>query len=228
MAASGVRRCALAVLTCAVCVALGACLSRAAADVQGFDKAPLFGMVYDDRNEPCQGALIRVDGSAGPNTDLSGRFVLPELARGAHTIAVEKASFERLEAAVDFFDKSQVLYLKVISLDQLLDKLADALAQRRLADAGDLVARAEGVNRAHTDVRYLKAVYLLRSGESRQAADLLERLLADGERAPALYLTLADVYQYSLVDPDKARTALAAYLRLQEDAQARSRLEALR
>jgi tetratricopeptide (TPR) repeat protein len=216
------------VLASAACAALGACLSRGAADLQGFDKAPLYGMVYDDRNEPCQGALIHVDGSAGPRADLSGRFVVPDLARGTHGIAVEKAGFERLETTVDFFDKSQVLYLKVISLDQLLGRIEDALAQRRLTDAGALVARAEAVDGAHTDVRYLKAVYLLKSGEPRRAADLLEQLLAEGERAPALYLTLADVYQFALDDRDKAKESLAAYLRVQDDSQARSRLEALR
>ena len=152
---------------------------------------------------------------------------MADLARGTHSLAVAKAGYERLEATVEFFDKSQVLYLKVISLDQLLSKLEEALAQRRLAEAAALVARAEGVNSTHTDVRYLKAVYLVRSGEPRQAAALLEQLVAEGERAPALHLTLADVYQYALADRDRARAALAAYLRLQEDSQARSRLEAL-
>ncbi len=230
MAASGNRRWTAISLAWAVCgasVPLGGCLSQKAADIQGFDKAPLFGMVYDDRNEPCQGALISVDGSAGPRTDLSGRFVVAALPRGAHGIVVEKPGFERLEAAVDFFDKSQVLYLKVISLDQLLLRLEDALAQRRLGDAAALLARAEAVSSTHTDVRYLKAVYLLKSGEPGRAAGLLEQIIAEGERAPALYLTLADICQYTLVDMSRTRAALAAYLRVQEDSQARSRLEAL-
>lgn len=196
--------------------------------MQAFDKAPLFGMVYDGRNEPCQGARIDVDGAAGPSTDLSGRFTVPDLARGPHAIAVSKQGYERLDVAFDFTDKSQVLYLKVTSLEQLLSRLEEALAQRNLGEAGALVARAEAVKASHTDVRYLKAVYLLKSGEPGQAAALLEQLIAEGERAPALYLTLADVYQYALLDADKTKAALTAYLRLQEDSQARSRLEALR
>jgi len=216
---------ATAALACAL---LAGCVSRAAVDIQRFDKAPLLGMVYDERNEPCAGARIHVDGKPGPSTDLSGRFVVADLRRGAHTIAVAKAGYERLEVEVDFFDKSQVLYLKVVSLGELLARLEEALAERRLADAGALVARAEAVSPAHTDVRYLKAVSLLKAGEAREAAALLEQLLADGERAPALYLTLADIYQYALNDREKAETTLAGYLRLQEDSEARTRYESLR
>lgn len=228
MAASKLGRWNAAALALAAVTGLGACLSKAATDIQAFDKAPLFGMVYDGRNEPCQGARIDVDGAAGPSTDLSGRFTVQDLPRGAHAIGVSKPGYERLEVAFEFSDKSQVLYLKVTSLEQLLSRLEDALAQRKLAEAGSLVTRAEAVNASHTDVRYLKAVYLLKSGEAAAAAAMLEQLLVDGERVPALYLTLADIHQYSLGDKEKARTALTAYLRLQEDSQARARLEALR
>ncbi len=223
----GPIRAGAAAAAAALCLLLAACLSQAASDIQGFKKAPLLGMVYDERNEPCAGARILVDGKAGPSTDLSGRFALPDVAAGAHRIVVDKAGYERLDVAVDFFDKNQVLYLKVTSLDQLLARLEEALAGRRLADAEGLLARAEAVNAAQTDVRYLKAVYLLKSGRPGEAAELLEALVAQGERSPAVYLTLADIYQYSLDSSDKARAALGSYLKVQEDSEARARFDAL-
>jgi hypothetical protein len=230
VAESKVRARGAAVLACAVCAAcvgLSACLSASSSDIQGFDKAPLFGMVYDERNEPCAGARLEIDGSPGPTTDLSGRFTVRELGRGPHRVVVAKAGFERLEVGFDFYDKNQVLYLKVVSMEELLNRIEAALADRKLAEAESLVTRAEAVSPGQTDVRYLKAVLLLRSGDPQRAAQLLEQMAADGGRAPAVYLTLADIYELALGDREKAKASLSAYLRLQEDSAARARLDAL-
>jgi hypothetical protein len=224
---SPVRSLAAAALAAAAAL-LSGCLSGAVQDVQAFDSAPLFGMLYDERNEPCGGARISVDDVAGPVSDVNGRVVVPDLKRGSHQVSVAKPGYERLEVTFDFYDKSQVLYLKMLSLQELLRRLEDALAERRLADAAALVARAEAVAPAQADVGYLKAVLLLRSGRAADAAAALEVMISEGERWPALYLTLADVYQYSLRDKDKARWALSAYLERQDDAEVRARLEALR
>ncbi len=217
----------LACAVCAACVGLSACLSASASDIQGFDKAQLFGMVYDERNEPCAGARLEIDGAPGPTTDLSGRFSVPELGRGAHRVAIAKAGFERLEVAFDFYDRNQVLYLKVVSLEELLSRTETALADRKLAEAESLLVRAEAVSPRQADVRYLRAILVLRGGDPRRAAQLLEQMIAEGVRAPAVYLTLADIYELALGDREKAKAALAAYLKLQEDSAARTRLDAL-
>ncbi len=184
-------------------------------------------MAYDERNEPCAGARLEIDRSPGPTTDLSGRFEVRELSRGPHKIALAKPGYERLEVEFDFYDMNQVLYLKVVSLEDLLNRIEAALADRRLADAESLVIRAEAVSPGQADVRYLRAILALKSGDPPRAAQLLEQMAADGERSPAIYLTLADIYELTLGDRAKAMASLAVYLKLQEDSAARARLDAL-
>ena len=96
---------------------LGGCLSEKAQLLKEFETAPLFGMVYDQDNRPCPGARVTVDGEDGPRTDIDGRFIVQELARGEHVLTVSRAGYERLELVMDFIDRTQVLYLKVTSAE---------------------------------------------------------------------------------------------------------------
>ena len=69
---------------------LGSCVSQREARVTSFRTAPLFGVVYDHDQRAVAGALILVDGTEGPRSDIEGRFVLRTLERGEHVVQVRK------------------------------------------------------------------------------------------------------------------------------------------
>jgi tetratricopeptide (TPR) repeat protein len=206
---------------------LSSCLSCREKRLREFRSATLVGMVYDQDQKPCAGAWITVDGGQGPQTDINGRFVIDALERGDHRIGVGKEGFESLETQVSFVDRTQVLYLRVISFNQLLRQAEEALDRRKLQEADGLLRRAEALNSEDPVGLYLRAVYFLRLEDTEQAIGLLQKILARGQRLPAILLTLADIYQYRLKDAAQAADYLRQYLRAEDDPDIRARLAEL-
>jgi tetratricopeptide (TPR) repeat protein len=208
-------------------LSLSSCISYRERRLREFDSAPLVGMVYDQDQKPCAAAQLTVDGRDGPRTDVNGRFLIDALRRGDHRVRVSKEGFEPLEVPVSFTDRTQVLYLRVVSFNQLLRQAEEALDRGRLQQADGLLRRAEALKAEDPVGLYLRAVYHLKLEEVDQALGLLQRILARGQRLPAVLLSLADIYQYRLEDPAQAASCLREYLRTEEDPDIRARLARL-
>ena len=208
-------------------LASASCVSQREQKLREFQKAPLFGMIYDHDQKPCPAAAVRVDGGERAQTDINGRFTIVDLARGEHRIEVRKQGYEDLEVGVQFLNRDQILYLRVISLRQLLEQAEAALEKKKLAETASLLARAEKIDAGDPVGVYLQALYLLETGAVAEASELLEGLAKAGYREAILYLSLADIYQYRLRDLARAAASLRAYLELQNDPDVRKRLEAL-
>jgi len=218
----------IAAALCLLILLLGACKTVSNENPLQFDSAPLFGMIYDMDNRPCAGVSLLLDGGQKSVTDLDGRFVLLGVKRGTHTLTAASEDREPLEARFDFQNQTHVLYLKMVSFDQLLSQAQDALDRRKWADADRALRRAAAIHEADTVLVYLRAILDRQQGDSTAAAARLESLLAGGGAAPTIYLFLADLYQDSLGKPAAARGALEEYLKQVEDADVRKRLEDLK
>ncbi len=208
-------------------LSLSSCVSYQERRLREFNSAPLVGMVYDQEQKPCVAALISVDGREGPRTDINGRFVIDALQRGDHRLKVSKEGFEPLEVPLSFVDRTQVLYLRVVSFNQLLRQAEEALDRRKLQEADGLLRRAEALSAEDPIGLYLRAVYFLRLEDIEQAIGLLQKILARGQRLPAVLLSLADIYQYRLQDAAQAADYLRQYLRAEDDPDIRARLAEL-
>jgi hypothetical protein len=221
------RQLQLGIAGLGIVLCLGSCVSYREKRIREFASAPLLGMVYDRDQKPCVSALITVDGQDGPRTDINGRFVIDELARGDHLIGVQKEGYEPLQAPVSFLDRTQVLYLRVISYSRLLREAEEALDRQKLGEAEELLDRAEALDAEEPVGLYLRAVLFLKRGDSGRAAAQLEQILARGEPVPAVLLTLADLCQYRLGDPARAASFLREYLAVEDSPDIRARLQAL-
>jgi tetratricopeptide (TPR) repeat protein len=206
---------------------LTACLSDKAVRAQEFDEAPLFGMVYDFENEPCADALIRVDGEDSVRTDIDGRFVIHELSQGRHHIEVLKDGYEPHSLDFNFLNRTQALYLRVVSANQLLRQAEAAMENLNYSNAVDLLDRVLNIDPENPVALYLRGLYLVQMRRDEEAVLMLEGLIERGHREPAIYLTLADLYEFRLSDRDRARQYLEQYLRLERDPDVQKRLEAL-
>jgi hypothetical protein len=204
------------------------CASEKVRDGLAFEAAPLFGMVYDEENQPCAGVRLTVDGVEGPLSDLRGRFIVPDLGRGEHRLIARKEGFEELSIPFAFLARTDVLYLRMTSFDELLGMAQEALRDSRLGDAAALLARAERLDPEDSVLRYLFALHAWKTGRYAEAAGHLNAIAGDGGRQPAVLLFLADLYERHLGDPAKAIENLEAYLILRDDPDVRQRLEALR
>jgi tetratricopeptide (TPR) repeat protein len=204
------------------------CASQDKVDIISFVSAPLFGMIYDDDNQPCANAKLIIDGQQGPVTDIRGRFLLPDLSRGGHTLVVQKEGFEELTVNFEFLNKTDVLYLKTISFPQLLKMAERALEDRKWAEADAYLVRAEKLNPGDTVFLYLRAVQAYKTEKFPEAVGYLNAIIEKGARDAYVYLFLADLYEINLKDRQKAIENLELYLSKRADAEAQKRLDTLK
>jgi tetratricopeptide (TPR) repeat protein len=207
---------------------LTACASQQKAEILDFDTAPLFGMIYDKDNQPCAGVAINIDGTQGPVTDIRGRFILPDVTRGAHTVVAQKEGFEKLTVTVQFLNKTDVLYLNIMSFSELLTKAENALKEMKWDDADAFLSRAEKLDSEDSIFLYLRAVLAYKTGEYPKAVEYLNGILTKGVKEAYVYLFLADIYQNNLNEPQKAIDNLEVYLSRRADPDVQKRLEALK
>lgn len=212
-------------LLCSVSV-LFSCASRKG--IIGFSNAPLFGMVYDYENQPCPEAQISIDGMRRAATDINGRFVIQRLSRGKHRVSVAKEGYESLSFVFEFLNRSQVLYMKMFSFDQLIKMAEEALEKEKWGQGETFIERAESIDKNDPVLRYLKAVVIKQKGEPEKAVSVLLDVIKDGYGLPYIYLTLADLYQYSLNKPSEALRYIEEYLKVKGDKEAQKRLDQLK
>jgi hypothetical protein len=214
-------------LAAAVLMLIVGCETTEDADPYVFETAPLYGMVYGYDKQPVSSAVIYVDGEAGPTTDLEGRFIVPNLARGDHTIRIVKAGYEESSAMLSFLNLTQVFYARLHSAADLIQMCEAALLSGDYFTARQSVDRALQLSRDNIEARYLDAVVLLYQGRAEEAAERLRVMVQDGVQIPDVYLTLADICQYELDLPEDAADYLRTYLSMQRDPEVELRLREL-
>jgi hypothetical protein len=219
----------LAAAFVASAAALSSCVT-APANPYAFDKAGLAGVVYDLDSRPVAGLVVTFVDLQPPlvaQTDVLGRFLVPDVPRGTHRVQTRASGYEGTEISVDFLARTHVLYLRIASLEQLVSRAVDAAAKGESQRADEILARAETLAPSDHRVQYVRAALEVRAGHKERARRLLEALLADGFRRPAVLLLLADLCERSLDDPASAADYLRQYLRLRLDAAAEERLRAI-
>jgi tetratricopeptide (TPR) repeat protein len=113
------------------------------------------------------------------------------------------------------------------NLDELLDNAADAIQQRNWTEANSYLSRIKKLDADNRVAVFLDAELLSRQGNPEQAAALLEGLSSSQETSFAVELALADLYQNTLGQPDKALLHLKKALTVQNDVDVESRIAAL-
>lgn len=200
-----------------------------------FESSNLPGMIYDGDNRPVERVLLttmKVTEKGEEKlhiveTDINGRFTLPNLNRGDYKIIARKEGYESLTTEISYSSRTEVLYLKMYSQKQILDLAANALEQGRLAKTEKLIERSAGINKMQPGHLYFKAMYFYRKGDFKAALKPLDQILAAGYDFPWVYLLQGDIYQYHLKKNDKALEALRKFSNSVEDGDVRVRIKEL-
>ena len=90
-----------------------------------FERAPLSGMIYDTESNPIPAAELSVDGRAVVTSDAYGRFLIPDLERGRHTVTARLERFEPIELEFEFLNKTHIL------ISECLVRRTDRRSRRR-------------------------------------------------------------------------------------------------
>lgn len=188
----------------------------------------LQGMIYDRAGNPVTDAIIEIEGKAMGVSDLNGRFYISHMAPGTYRVKVQKEGYLPYEGTVAIRSHADVLYVGMVSWEDLCRRVEQALQEGRWGEAEEAVSRALEIKPDEPLVRFLAAVvYAIPARPERRpdrAIELLERLISEGHREPAIYLMLADLYEYDVGNLVKAAEYLSSYLSLKDDAKVRERL----
>lgn len=226
---SSARRNTAGFLSCVILAVIPcACATIGEQNPLHFNRAPLLGMVYDGDNGPCSGARVTVDGAEVVVSDVNGRFVIPALTQGAHAVSLAAEGYEPIEVKIEFSSRSQVLYVKMLSFEQLIETAAHAVDAGEWAPARAFLRRALILKPRDPKGEYLSAVVLFRTRHYREAEALLRAMIEAGSEEPYLYLFLADLLEYHLGRRKEAAEALSAFVERAEDPEIEGRLEHLR
>lgn len=167
--------------------------------IHDFKRAPLIGVIYTSRNQPCPDAVVtltipledegaeapsleeREEGESGAaevevRTDINGRFIIPRVTRGRHRIRIRKEGYEEGEILFDFLDMTKVFYVQLISLEFLLDEAEGFLEKRELHKAQNRLTRALVVDDRSVEALYLQAVHAALSEDPESARQVLARI----------------------------------------------------
>jgi tetratricopeptide (TPR) repeat protein len=186
-------------------------------------------MIYDEENRPVNNAQVYVDGHYRASSDIHGHFNIQGLKnKKNYTIEINKPGYEHLKTAITYTGPTYILYLRLISADQLLAKAEELLRKKDLIEVKSFLQRASDAGGSHVSIQYLRAILEFYNEQYQNALDILKELVEVEKTSPFLYLFIADLYQYYTDSPETAEFWLAQSLVLNYDPGVEQRLRDLK
>ncbi len=194
-------------------------------------KAVLRGMVYNTDRLPVADVTVSLMQDGKPVqtalSDIHGRYALPDVVFRSVTLQFTKDGYEPVTWTFAFKVPTQIVYVQMSNLNELLDKAADGVQKRDWSLTAASLERVRKLDPQNRIASFLEAQVLTRQGKPEAAASTLEKLASEDEPSLAVELALADLYQGKLNQPDKALVHLRKAIALQDDADVRARIELL-
>ena len=141
------------------------------------------GMVYDFDNRPVAGYHLKLNSALEVVTDITGRFTFEKVKLGEYVLKGQSNAFEPYEGQVTIYDQNQVLYLRVPSFSQLINRTDKALEEDNLQEAEAFLTRAVAMNSEHIDSLLYGAILAYRKNNIGQALELLGKVQQKGYTA---------------------------------------------
>lgn len=159
-----------------------------------FENAPLYGMIYDYQNMPVKGVIIREGEKVLGESDINGRFYLPQMEQGTHELIMEKEGYERLNLSFRFQNRTEALYIKMRSAFDCMTEANRMLARQSYARAEELIRLGLEIQSDHLGLQFLKSIYHFELTEFQPAFQQISRLMEIHQRREKeLYLMLNQI-----------------------------------
>lgn len=141
------------------------------------------GMVYDFDNRPVAGYHLKLNNDLEVVTDITGRFTFEKVKLGEYVLTGQSSTSEAYEGKVAIYDQDQVLYLRIPSFSQLINRTDKALEEDNLQEAEAFLTRAVAMNSEHIDSLLYGAILAYRKNNIGQALELLGKVQQKGYRS---------------------------------------------
>lgn len=182
--------------------------------------SPLLGIVFDNKSDPVKNAkltftsLENKKNTFSSNTDINGKFLIPELEFGEYKISVIAKGYVTTETSIDHFSVENVLIIKMTSYDDLLTDLEKYLKIEELELATKTVKKLDQIDSRDQFYNYLKSIYFIKNDQPQKSEETLLSLAETSGGDPYVYQLLGDLYQYKLEDQEKAAYYHKRYIKI--------------
>lgn len=179
-----------------------------------FQENSINGLIYDANNEPVSGASLFLNNKINCISDIYGHFTIlgPDL-NTKYKLKVEKEGFETTEIDFEYLNQSQMIYIRISSISQLLSETETYLKQGNNDKSKKILNRISNIDENNYSALYLKAIIEYKEKKYDESINILENLLLRKKEA-YVYLLLADNFQYGLNDKEKAKQYLKDFLKI--------------
>lgn len=157
------------ILICFVTVILIGCASVPPAPIV------IHGMVYDSNNQPAGNYQVFLDGKRVGTTDIGGRFDI-EVKPGNYYLTGNGAGYGSIEQAISLYNQKQTLYIRVETINEVLEKAVIAMEDGRPDTAVLLLAPCLSANSTNYDVLYVLTSGYILCGDRAHAEEIFSLL----------------------------------------------------
>lgn len=175
----------------------------------------LLGVVYDYKSNPVKSASVNLKNSDHEyrvSTDIDGKFMVPDMEFGDYKVEVLSKGYKVTTTEMSHLDSQNVLIIRIFSYDDLLLRFNNQIRTKEYNFAGRTMVEIEKIDKKDIYYNYLKSIYLIETGEYKEAETLLLDLEERTMGEAYIYLLLADLYQYNLNNSKKAVFYLKRFL----------------
>lgn len=192
---------------------------------------PLMAKVFNGNNRACAGVLIELSDSNGPlysaRSDITGKVIFPKIPFGSYQVRMSLSGSETVEFSFDFMRADQALYGRIYSFEQILQMADQALQEGKWDQTESFINRAEVLEVDPSRVLWYRAILFWKQSRNEEALAILQEVLAMTDAPVETHLFMADIYQYRLMDFEKALEHLHAYQRVRNDMELDNRIAEL-
>ena len=140
----------------------------------GYKVVDINGMIYDFSNRPIPYCDISLGEKYNSITDINGRFTVSKVPLGKYTIIGSKKGFETYVGEIFINDNKQIIYIRIPSQSQLLEKVEGALTDNDFTVAEEILERAYRIDQNNIEVLFYYATVAFRQHEYDRAIAFLE------------------------------------------------------
>ena len=144
------------------------------------EKIMLNGMIYDTQNRPVVNYMVLIDGKYAASSDIGGRFVIKSISKGEHVFSGNGSGYLSIEEKVTVYDKSQILYIRVPSVEARLREAYSLLEEKRYEKAEAVIEDVMESGGENEDSLFFMCVIKHLRGMDSQALIYLEKLKKTG------------------------------------------------
>ena len=156
------------------------------------DKGIMYAMIYDHDNIPVSGVVVKVNEKEIVKSDVHGRFILDLKKGGEYKIALVKKGYEPLNQNFEY-DPMNVLYFKLITVDQLVMLAEEELYKFCYEEADKYLQRAYALEPLRLEVIYLRSVSLVLQEKYVEAKNVFNELKGNGYKSKYMDLLEAKI-----------------------------------